>query len=215
MFPSWTSVNVHVFNPGCGLSLSLRIYPRQSLNVLVSPYCYKFVSKQLCKPWTRRGTCTVSYSYGAPHNAPAHKGQFCNAKFFSTYFLKNRILPRLSVIFDSRGQIKVITSSRCFLLKEAHPERAILFSDKLDSKFTAFTHQSESSYKRTNRSIWFDLWHIRGVWLTEEAHRNGADSGQSCTATPVASEICLTHNSWLNLELLVSKMPRSVHEGHS
>lgn len=75
----------------------------------------------------------MSYSYGAPHNAPAHKGQFCNAKFFSTYFLKNRILPRLSVIFDSRGQIKVITSSRCFLLKEAHPERAILFSDKLDS----------------------------------------------------------------------------------
>lgn len=82
------SVNIQLFNPGCGSSLSLSIYPRQSLNLFLLQYCYKFFSKKLSKPEKEE---RVPYHI---HTVP---------KFVSTYFFQKQNFTKVADCFWNKG----------------------------------------------------------------------------------------------------------------
>lgn len=144
---------------------------------------------------------TISYSYGALHNAPGHIGQFCNPKFFSTYFFQKQNSTKAAHYFWYKRRNKGNHKFPKLLLKDTH---AALQSGSLIST----TQSSPLSQIRTwaNRSTVYGST-SRGEWLTEEVHRNRGHSGQRDHMAD-----SYAHNSWLNLELLV---PRTIHEGHS
>lgn len=95
--------------------------------------------------------------------------------------------------------------------RSPHPEGAVPFSDKLDSKFSVFSHRNVSSW--THRRTRFHVQ--RCVTDGGKAQWTTWSMADCHVLTPVASEICPTHNGRLSLELLVSPTPRTVHEGHS
>lgn len=149
---------------------------------------------------------TISYSYGALHNAPGHIGQFCNSKFFSTYFFQKQNSTKAAAYFWYKRWNKGNHKFPKLLLKDTH---AALQSGSPIST----TQSSPLSHIRTwaNRSIWFHIQ--RCVTDGGSSQKRGTQWATWSHGWLLrTSEICLTHNSWLNLELLV---PRTIHEGHS
>lgn len=128
---------------------------------------------------------TISYSYGALHNAPGHIGQFCNPKFFSTYFFQKQNSTKAADYFCYKRGNKGNHKFPKLLLKDTH---AALQSGSLIST----TQSSPLSHIRTwaNRSIWFHIQRCVTdggtrdtvgnmiTWLTLTYIRNMSDTQQ-------------------------------------